>query len=302
MLLFCGSLAVRLALSPWLDARFLTFYPAIASAALVFGWTQGVLVLLLSAFAAWYFFLEPFTSFQVPDENNVVALLSFLVAGGLIVSLGGAMREVIRRLEGAKRVQEELFRELQHRVANNFQMVLGTLRHARRKFSEDAAAADAFVEAEDRIWAMAQLHRRLHDGTAYVNGLEPLLNDVLTDVFSNMRVNVRVEIQIETNLSFNQMTALTLLVNEAAINAGKHVFAKGNGSSFEVSLREQNKGRLQLAIRDDGPGLDPLAIDDPKKLSLGMSIMRALAKQLGGQLQVVGVPGMTLRLEFCAAS
>ena len=36
----------------------------------------------------------------------------------------------------------------------------------------------------------------------------------------------------------DQITAIVLLVNEAAINAAKHVFRKGEGTFFEVELAE----------------------------------------------------------------
>jgi hypothetical protein len=57
-----------------------------------------------------------------------------------------------------------------------------------------------------------------------------------------------------SDLSLDQMTAIALLVNEAAINSAKHVFSKGLGSVFSVTLCEVN-GQLRLNVRDDGPGV-----------------------------------------------
>ncbi len=300
LLIFAASFAARLALSDWLDAKFLIFFPAIAATALICGWAQGVLVLVLSTLSAWYFLFKPFDSFTISGPNEIVALVAFLLGGGFIILILEAMRELVARLEDAKHLQEELFRELQHRVANSFQIVLGMLRNSHRELSKEKAA-QVLKEAEERIWAMAQLHRRLHDGTAYVNGLEPLLKEVLADVFGDAPVSIRLEIQPGANLSLNQMTAVTLLVNEAAINAEKHVFSKKLGASFEVYLLKQDHTKLRLVIRDDGPGMSPAATAQPQTKSLGMTIMHAFATQLGGPLRILGgASGTTLTLEFAA--
>ena len=56
-------------------------------------------------------------------------------------------------------------------------------------------------------------------------------------------------------LSMGEMIAITLLVSEAAMNAVKHVFRPEKGSRFEVMLSECGPGKLELLIRDDGPGI-----------------------------------------------
>lgn len=288
LLLFAASLGVRISLSNWLDPlKFLTFYPAIAASALLCGWPQGVFVLVLSALSAWFLFFEPFNSFALKDANSTVAIIGFLLVGGFIVLLMAVMIDLVRGLEDARRVQESLFRELQHRVANNLQIVVAMLTKARRGL-RDSAAAVAIIEAEERIMAMSHLHRRLHDGSAYADGLEPILREVASDALRDLPVDVAVEVAPDANLSLDQMTALILLVNEAATNAAKHVFHKGRGTRFEVCLRANGHGRFELIIHDDGPGIDASATAEPQGSSLGMSIMQAFAGQLGGSLQVLG--------------
>ena len=57
------------------------------------------------------------------------------VAGLLIVLVEGMVRAV-QQLEELARVNEELFRELQHRVANNLQIVAATLQKAQRSVQD----------------------------------------------------------------------------------------------------------------------------------------------------------------------
>ncbi|WP_246719538.1 histidine kinase dimerization/phosphoacceptor domain -containing protein [Methylocystis sp. H62] len=50
------------------------------------------------------------------------------------------MTGLIQRLEFANRPQESLFQELQHRVANNLQVVVAMLQGVRRDLSDEAIA------------------------------------------------------------------------------------------------------------------------------------------------------------------
>ena len=298
--LFATSLGARFALGDLLASiPFLTFFPAIVASTLLCGWRPGALVLTLSALAAWYFFLPPFWSFALSGPETLASLLGFLLVGGLDVLLVAALVEVIRRLDTTARTQEDLFRELQHRVANNMQFVASMLRLARRDVA-DPSAAEVLEQAAARIAAMARLHRRLQDPATYARGLEPVLRDVLANLFQGMAVDVRLNIR-PGPLSMQQMTAVVLLVTEAATNALKHVFRPARGTRFEVELREQVGDRLLLTVRDDGPGIDPARPPAPAGQQLGMHIMQALASQLGGNLQVGSRPGMTLAVEFARA-
>ena len=295
--LFTGSVAVRFPLAPFVDglAAFTTFYPAIIVATLICGWRQGTLVLVLSALTGWYFFLEP--SLALKGQKTIEAIAVFLFVGGLDVVLVAALRETIRRVELAKAMQETLFAELQHRVANNLQFVVALLRNAQRNLRNPVVAAETLNAAEDRILAMAELHRRLHDGTAYEKGLEPLLRDMIAHAFRDLPVAVRVDVSGASDLTIDQMTAMTLLVNEAAINAAKHVFSRGLGTRFDVSLAKDENGRLHLNITDDGPGIAAQGTGTEAE-SLGMGIMEAFATQLGGSLEVGHHGGTSLTVDF----
>ncbi len=296
--LFTASVALRMLLEPLLAGmKFITFWPAIAITTLICGWRQGAFVLVLSAGTAWYFFLEPFHSFAIKDQTTVGSLVGFLLVGAFMILLVAALRETIRRVELAKAVQETLFAELQHRVANNLQLVVALLRNAQRNLRNPVVAAETLADAEDRIMAMAQLHRRLNDGTAYDEGLKPLLREMIANAFRDLPVTVRLDVSGASDLTIDQMTAMTLLVNEAALNAAKHVFSKGLGTRFDVSLTRDESGSLHLSISDDGPGMATQGADTDAG-SLGMGIMEAFATQLGGSLEVARTGGTSLTVAF----
>jgi two-component system, sensor histidine kinase PdtaS len=300
LFIFAASFALYVLFDPFLQgAKFITFYPAIAVATLVCGGRQGTIVLILSAVTGWYLFAEPTTSFGPKDATAFGSLISFVLVGGFILVLVAALRETIRRLELANAAKEILFSELQHRVANNLQLVVALLRNAQRNLRNPVVAAETLGDAEERIMAMAQLHRRLNDGTAFTYGLNTLLREMLSNAFHELPITFRVDVGDIPDLSIDQMTAIALLVNEAALNAAKHVFSKGLGTRFDVSLSNDASGHLRLVVKDNGPGMSPGVIDGQAR-SMGMDIMESLAKQLGGPLEIGQDAGTSLSVEFAS--
>lgn len=255
-------------------------------------------MLILSAMAALYFFFPPFNSFSIPDGITIAAIVGFLLVGGFLAVLVAMLRQLVRRLEDAKILQEQLFGELQHRVANNLQVVTSLINNARRKMRESPMAAEeALAQAESRIHSMAELHRRLYKAQIAPIELKPVLEDALAEAFRNYPVDLKLNIE-STDLTVDQITALILLVSEAATNAIKHVFRPGLGRCFSVSLSRIRNGPHHLVITDDGPGIQE---GNAAGLyhSLGMGIMEALARQLGGSLEVLSsAQGTKLIVEF----
>ena len=296
-----AALVVRLALAPWLDpVPFITFYPAVAASTLLCNWRHGALVMALSAVASWFLFVEPRFSFAIVGFGPALQITAFLLVAGLLTALIEGLVEAVLQLDHAARANEDLFRELQHRVANNLQIVAATLQKAQRDM-RDPAAVQAINHALGRIQSMAGLHRQLYDAAAYSQGLGPILRDVLAEAFRTLPVEIRLDIRTG-KLSVEEMTAIALLVNEAAINAAKHVFRPRKGALFEVSLAEVERGRAQLTIRDDGPGMPSEAAAGPQAQRFGLTVMRGLAGQLGGSLDLSEGPGAALRVKFPIAS
>ena len=65
---------------------FITFFPAVVVTTFFCGLWPGVVALILSAIASWYFFLPPFYSLSL-DADALVALLTFLLLAGVDVAI-----------------------------------------------------------------------------------------------------------------------------------------------------------------------------------------------------------------------
>lgn len=289
--LFALDLIVRAALGRYADvAPLAPFIPALPAATLLCGWRHAVLLLGLSVAAGWWLSGGDGMAWGFPFAMRAAI---FCGLGLFLIAVIEALAQLVQRLDAAAQLNAELFRELQHRVSNNFQIVAATLQKARRKVG-DPAAAEALDHASARIQSLGKLHRRLYDPAAYEEGLETILREVLDDTFQSVAVELRMEIACE-NLTAAEMTTIVLLVNEAAINAAKHVFADHRGKSLIVSLRPQDRQRV-LTVSDDGPGLK--IIDGGQPTRYGLTVMRGLAAQLGGTMEIVEGAGATIRVAF----
>lgn len=288
--LFVVALSARIALGRLHGANpVITFYPAILLAALLLGWKQALVLLLLAVTAGAYLFLQPGMYLQP---------IAWIIVGALNIFIIAILEGAAGELAAANERQRLMFQELQHRVANTLQAACGTLEIAQRRMNNSPAdAARLLEEAAHRLAASADVHRRLNDPALFARGLGSILPDAVTSVIDRHRVTVAFDID-DLELSFDQMSNLTLLVIEIANNAQKHVFHHNLGSAFSVSLKASPNHRAMLIIRDDGPGL--LKSDDANggDQGLGFRIIQGLTKQLPGTLSVTPGPGTEIVIEF----
>ena len=106
-----------------------------------------------------------------------------------------------------------------------------------------------------------------------------------------------VEIVAESDpltLDAGRATSLALVAGEAAINALKHAFPENRIGRIVVRCRRLDARRCRLEVADDGVG----RAVQPRKGSLGMKLMRALARTLGGELQMSDEDGVRVAVDF----
>jgi two-component system, sensor histidine kinase PdtaS len=144
------------------NVPFITLFPAILISALVGGLWVGVIVVILSAVAAWLWFLPPSatTALHWPDGYLTWALFALTCFIQLYVV--HALNRTVDELSLARDRSAALFQELQHRVANNLQFVAAMLRMKRKVLELDPSAGERLFEsAQGRLETMARIHRRL---------------------------------------------------------------------------------------------------------------------------------------------
>ncbi|MCW1384400.1 DUF4118 domain-containing protein [Novosphingobium sp. KCTC 2891] len=313
--LFFASFGIRVAADHLFPPGFpfLTFFPAVILATFLAGRGPGFLCGALSGFAALYFFVPPFHSLQL-DAGRFTALVFFgLVVVVDVMLIDGLVRRHRQLVENEARLtrmadmQTLLFKELQHRVANNLASVASMLRLQRRRIVADPASAlDVIDRADERIELMGRVHRQLYDPQALgLSVAEQIRRAAEQAQDVSAAGHVRVEVHADdVVLEINRLMTLVLLITELLGNSFKHAFdPHAEAPTVRVSLERGQPGQLRLTVADNGRGLpsqDPASHDRAAAAprGLGTTIIKGFVAQLGGSIKVCGAPGVTTMVEF----
>ena len=83
-----------------------------------------------------------------------------------------------------------------------------------------------------------------------------------------------------------------MIANELVTNATKYAFVGRTTGHIQVALSQSNGNAILILVRDNGVGLPP-EFNLTKSKGLGMRVVMALAKQLGGDVSQGTVPDGT---------
>jgi two-component sensor histidine kinase len=280
---------------------FITLFPAILISALIGGLWIGVVVAILSAIAAWLWFLPPSatTALHWPDGYLMWALFALTCFIQLYVI--HALNKSVDELSQARDRSAALFEELQHRVANNLQFVAAMLRMKKRVLELDPSAGQRLFEsAQGRLETMARIHRRLYSPKSLELPVGEFFQGLCQDILTARGVpNVNCVVKAaQVSFDLQRLVALGLLINELVTNSAKYAFTNGESGAIYINLEENDREELILTVKDDGRGLPP-GLDLMNGKSLGLRIMNSLAAQLGGELTWIEQnKGTVVRLAF----
>ncbi|WP_234026324.1 sensor histidine kinase [Qipengyuania thermophila] len=293
-----AACALRFALDSSLPTGFpfLTFLPVVILVAFLFGVGPGVVSAVLSTLLAWYFFVPPPNSWVLSD-TSVVALLFLVFILAVQVVLIHWMQRANAALDAERRRSDELvshretlFKELQHRVGNNLQMI-GSLIALQKRRMDDPAARAALDEASRRLGLVGRIQRQLYDPAGAQLSLAAYIDQICRDVIAaSGRDGISYEFVANADASLPPEKAIptALVIAEALNNSLEHGFGNGgNGKVVASVARADNK--VEIIVADNGAGL-PAGFDIMQAESLGLRIARTLAQSLGGCFTLEAAP------------
>jgi len=291
------ALTVRFLAEPVLPSGYpyIVFFPAVILSTFFFGMGPGIVAALLCGVLAWYFFIPPVFTVKL-----TVAVIFPLVFYAFVVTIDILLIEWMQRANRQLAVERErsrlladrgelLFRELQHRVSNNLQVVGGLLALQIRTIS-DPAARSALEEASRRLALIGRIHRQLYDphgAQLHLGAFLEQLGPDLIDAAGRPGIVYRVEAEADLRLPAEAAVPMALIVAEAVANAIEHGFAARETGSILVRVDRTSEGALELRVIDDGAGL-PAGFDLAASDSLGLKLAQMLARQLGGLFSLTG--------------
>jgi len=229
------------------------------------------------------------------------ATLLLLILLGLVLVLNrlrqskALIAEQKSNIEQREREKSTLLKELHHRVKNNLQIV-SSLLNLQADAVKDEAAQGAFRNGQNRVEAMAMIHRYLY-ATDELTTLEvkSYLTQLVRSIahsYGHDKENIDLNFDItDTPIDVDLAIPLGLIANELVSNAFKHAFKDVARPQLTVSLKLE--GNLVLAVCDNGPGTDGKIIDDN---SFGMELVQSLSKQLKAEMKYAFNEGACFQL------
>ncbi len=212
-----------------------------------------------------------------------------------------AQRATLERQTVSLHQRETLLREIHHRVKNNMQ-VMSSLLSLQARAALNPETRRVLEDNQNRIQSMALLHEILYqsEDLAMVDFPKYVLRTV-DYLFRSSGVKDR-QIRLHTELDqlaldLDDALPFGLLISEVVSNSLKHAFPQGRSGEVSVLLRRQSDTAISLVLSDDGIGL-PRELDWTTSRSLGLRLVRALAQQLRGTLEIRSEGGTEVHLTF----
>lgn len=188
-------------------------------------------------------------------------------------------------LARALKEKNMLFRELQHRAKNTFNMIASLVDLEAGQAAQPGAQA-ALEKLYRRINILANLYTKLYaSGEAQTIQLDHFLAEVAQSMVSALsdsgqRVELRLDMD-EMTVNGNCASSFGLILNELITNALKYAFSGGRRGLVSVRLKHE-RGGVVLEVANDGLGL-PEGFDLAQSLGFGLTLVRLLAQQLDGE-------------------
>jgi len=234
------------------------------------------------------------------DHHDIDFLTGFANVVAEAVATAGrtaALQTAIKQMESLIVEKDMLAEELQHRVRNNLQLVLGMLN--RQIDLSGGADREGMRAIARRVMSLAKIYDHLlGNGLSRTIDFDRYLRSLcesLGDFQEARKFGVALTCDGESEpllLDLDSVTALGIVVAEIVSNAYLHAFPERAGA-IHVSLKRSPTGAV-LTIGDDGIGF----VEPPSSKRHGLGLVRRLMEQIGGVVRVVSDRGTKWTLAF----
>jgi two-component sensor histidine kinase len=231
------------------------------------------------------------------DEHDINFLTGFanvLAEAVASTQKNSAMHALLER-------QKVLASELQHRVRNNLNLIVGMLDNYARS-APDVTSRRGIGSISRHVVTLASIYDSLLGvGLAATIDLSIYLQRLcasLPALQDGQPRTVDLECRAEPfMLPLDSVTALGMAVAELVMNGYRHAFPHDRTGTIVVTLARADVDNAILMIQDDGVGFDTTAATSRR----GLSLVRQLVEQIGGTAEVRSEVGTLWTLIFPVA-
>jgi two-component sensor histidine kinase/tetratricopeptide (TPR) repeat protein len=205
------------------------------------------------------------------------------------------------QLEVTVNQKEVLLAEVQHRVKNNLQLIIGLLEIQKEK-AAFTPIDELMTESQNRIMSLSFLHNKLKykSGKDYVN-FESYLQEIthlLDNSFAGLNKKIEFVLNSKTDdITIDEAISLGLIVVELINNSMKHAFKNQTNGEIKIGLTSRsssNKKRV-LTYQDNGTGYNP---GKNQTQGTGLEIIHGLVKQVHGEIEMMNENGFKAIMKF----
>jgi len=210
------------------------------------------------------------------------------------------LQNLLREKDNLLVEKEWLMKEIHHRVKNNLQIVISLL-NTQSSYLNNDVAVKAIRESQHRMQSISLIHQKLYqsENLALVN-MQVYVSDLID--YLSVSFNTENHVVFETDIAalefdVTRAVPLGLILNEAITNSIKYAFPAKKAGKITITLLQSSEEKFSMKISDNGIGL-PYQEDISGNKTLGISLMRGLAKQLGGTFRIESNPGLSILIDF----
>jgi two-component sensor histidine kinase len=221
------------------------------------------------------------------EAGDTSAQFPVLAQSSELGQLSSALASMSTRLTELVAQKEFLLRELHHRVMNSLN-ILTSMMTLQSKHATSREAKEQLARAQSRILSMASVYKYLYriesagevDLASFLDSVCSEAAAAYTAGAASLHLDVdpmRVPVQVASSVA--------LLLHELITNTIKHAYPAERAGPIYVSCKRVSPDFAELRYSDRGVGLSPEILSGQSD-SLGMRLIKATARQLGGEMTI----------------
>jgi two-component system, chemotaxis family, sensor kinase Cph1 len=227
---------------------------------------------------------RPWTKAEVEAAQRFQNQLVDISQHRRVARLNSMLQQKIAEADRLMGQKDLLMREMHHRVQNSLQLVSAMLRLQQREFSDPVVHAK-LEEMQQRILAMAAVHRHLWQSTEIgIVRFDIYVGEIRDSLVKSWGTEWDEHVQLQGTsvlMPTDKAIVLGLIITELLTNAVKYAYG-GEPGPIQILLSEEPQRGIQIVIADCGIGMEETRHPD----GFGSRLTRLLVSQLGGTIEL----------------